>query len=110
MLELFHANKSTCSQKVRICLAEKGLDYVDNQINLQLGEQLTPEFLAHTGRIEDAKQASQVLYDRAPNFTRAFLRENLPATDPHLLDVYTEGLMKAGVPVIPAAFATARSF
>ena len=46
MLELFHANKSTCSQKVRICLAEKGLDYTNHQLNLATGEHLTPEFLA----------------------------------------------------------------
>jgi hypothetical protein len=26
MLELYHARISTCSRKVRLCLAEKGLD------------------------------------------------------------------------------------
>ena len=38
------------------------------------------------------------MFERKPDFTCASLRENLPANDPHLLDVYTEGLMKAGVP------------
>lgn len=45
MLELYHAPMSTCSQKVRICLAEKGLDWVDRRINLAKNEHLTPEYL-----------------------------------------------------------------
>lgn len=46
MIELFHNHASTCSQKVRICLAEKGLDYVDRHINLAAFEHLTPAYLA----------------------------------------------------------------
>ncbi len=46
MIELYHALISTCSQKVRICLAEKGLDWVDRRINLGKSEHLTPEYLA----------------------------------------------------------------
>jgi glutathione S-transferase len=46
MIELFHADASTCSQKVRICLAEKNLDYVDRQISLAKFEHLAPEYLA----------------------------------------------------------------
>ena len=54
--------------------------------------------LAHAGRVDDAKQALLDLFDRAPNFTCAFLKENFPATDPHLIEVYVDGLRKAGVP------------
>jgi glutathione S-transferase len=46
MLELHHAPMSTCSQKVRICLAEKGLDWIDHRVNLAKNENLTPEYLA----------------------------------------------------------------
>lgn len=46
MLTLYHANHSTCSQKVRLCLAEKGLDYESRLINLGTNEHLTPEYLA----------------------------------------------------------------
>ena len=46
MIELFHNHVSTCSQKVRICLAEKGLDFVSRHINLSAFEHLTPEYLA----------------------------------------------------------------
>lgn len=49
-LELFHAHNSTCSQKVRICLAEKGAvegrDWISRPVNLAARENLTPEFLA----------------------------------------------------------------
>jgi len=46
MLKLYNAAHSTCSQKVRICLAEKGLAFED--IKLDLGknkDQLKPEYL-----------------------------------------------------------------
>jgi glutathione S-transferase len=46
MLELYHAPHSTCSQKVRICLAEKGVEWVDRRLNLATREHLTPEYLA----------------------------------------------------------------
>jgi glutathione S-transferase len=46
MIELFHSHVSTCSQKVRICLAEKGLAYESRHINLGAFEHLTPEYLA----------------------------------------------------------------
>lgn len=46
MIELFHSHVSTCSQKVRICLAEKGLGFESRHINLGAFEHLTPEYLA----------------------------------------------------------------
>lgn len=46
MLTLYHANHSTCSQKVRLCLAEKGLAFESKLINLGTNEHLTPEYLA----------------------------------------------------------------
>ena len=45
-LELFHNDASTCSQKVRICLAEKDVEWVNRHVDLGSGENLTPEFLA----------------------------------------------------------------
>jgi glutathione S-transferase len=45
-IELYHHDKSTCSQKVRICLAEKALEWVDRQVDLSGGENLTPAYLA----------------------------------------------------------------
>tara|TARA_R110002096_G_scaffold12990_3_gene46199 strand:- start:12214 stop:13011 length:798 start_codon:yes stop_codon:yes gene_type:complete len=45
MLKLYHANHSTCSQKVRLCLAEKGLDFESQIVNLATNEHLSHEYL-----------------------------------------------------------------
>lgn len=45
-LELYHHDASTCSQKVRICLAEKGVEWVGRHVDLTHGENLGAEFLA----------------------------------------------------------------
>lgn len=45
-LELYNAGVSTCSQRVRFVLAQKGLAYTDKRIRLEKGEHLTREYLA----------------------------------------------------------------
>lgn len=45
MLELYNAAVSTCSQRVRQALHEKGLQYVDHRLALNKGEHLTAEYL-----------------------------------------------------------------
>ena len=45
MLKLYHANHSTCSQKVRLCLAEKGLEWEGQLINLATNEHLSDYYL-----------------------------------------------------------------
>jgi glutathione S-transferase len=47
MLELFHSIASTCSQKVRLCLAEKNVrEWASHPVDLASDEHLRPEFLA----------------------------------------------------------------
>jgi glutathione S-transferase len=46
VLRLYHAWASTCSQKVRLALAEKDLAYDGVVLNLRRFEQLAPEFLS----------------------------------------------------------------
>jgi glutathione S-transferase len=45
-LVLYHSDKSTCSQKVRICLAEKGVEWESRPVDLMNSENLTPDYLA----------------------------------------------------------------
>ncbi|MEO3386693.1 glutathione S-transferase family protein [Mesorhizobium sp. CAU 1741] len=45
MLVLYHAPISTCSQKVRLVLAEKQLDWEGKSINFGKAEHLTPDYL-----------------------------------------------------------------
>lgn len=44
-MKLYHNALSTCSQKVRLALAEKGLEYESQLVNLQNGEQFGPGYL-----------------------------------------------------------------
>lgn len=43
-MKLFHNGLSTCSQKVRLALAEKQLTFASEILNLQKGDQFTPEY------------------------------------------------------------------
>lgn len=45
MMTLYHYPISTCSQKVRLVLDQKGLDYETKEINLGAGEQHDPEYV-----------------------------------------------------------------
>lgn len=45
LLTLYNHNLSVCVQKVRLALAEKGLDWVRVDLDLMRGEQLAPEYL-----------------------------------------------------------------
>lgn len=45
MLKLYHAHHSTCSQKVRIALAEKGVPFESELMDLANNEHLEPEYL-----------------------------------------------------------------
>ncbi len=45
MLELYHYAFSTCSQKVRLVLAEKGLDFVSHEVDLMTGGQHDSEYV-----------------------------------------------------------------
>ena len=62
MIELYHNHISTCSQKVRLVLAEKGLDFESHIVDLIGGAQHDPEYvklnpnhvvptLVHDGRV-----------------------------------------------------------
>src|SRR5215475_3017091 len=44
MLELYHSINSVCAQKVRIALAEKGLEYTDHLMLLG-GDQFDPAYM-----------------------------------------------------------------
>jgi glutathione S-transferase len=46
MLELHHNDMSVCAAKVRLALAEKGLEYTGHHLNLRAGDQRRPEYLA----------------------------------------------------------------
>jgi glutathione S-transferase len=46
MVTLYHAGASVCSQKARLALAEKGIDYDSRNLDMTKGAHQTPEYLA----------------------------------------------------------------
>src|ERR671931_2616341 len=47
MLELYHSINSVCAQKVRVVLAEKGLEYQEHLMSLR-GDQFDPDYMKLT--------------------------------------------------------------
>jgi glutathione S-transferase len=46
VIQLHHNGLSTCSQKVRLVLAEKGLEWQSRHLDLWQGDQQRPPYLA----------------------------------------------------------------
>jgi glutathione S-transferase len=87
MLELYHNINSVCAQKVRVALAEKGLEYREHLIDLR-GGQFDPAYmklnpnavvptLVHDGR--PVIESSVILY----YLDEAFPQPSLMPRDPH---------------------------
>ena len=45
-VHLFHFHMSNCSQRVRLALDLKGVDWVSHHLDLSVGEHMTPDYLA----------------------------------------------------------------
>ena len=88
MLELYNNVNSVCAQKVRVALAEKGLEYREHLVNIGRGEQFDPAYmklnpnavvptLVHDGR--PVIESSVILY----YLDEAFPAPPLMPRDPH---------------------------
>ena len=44
-ITLYHNDMSVCAQKVRLTLAEKGIEYESRHLNLRAGDQKNPDYL-----------------------------------------------------------------
>jgi glutathione S-transferase len=78
MLVLYNAPRSTCSQKVRMALHEKGLSWDDRLVDLLNFEQLTPEYLS----INPHGVIPTLLYDGAPVIDSSVIIEFLDQVFP----------------------------
>jgi glutathione S-transferase len=87
MLELYHSVNSVCAQKVRVALAEKGLEYTNHLMTLR-GDQFDPQYmklnpnavvptLVHDGR--PVIESSVILY----YLDEAFPEPPLMPREPH---------------------------
>lgn len=78
MLELYHAGLTTCSKKVRLCLAEKGLDYRSHYLDLRKFEHHQPEYLA----INPNGIVPALVHDGEPVLESMLINEYLDAVFP----------------------------
>ena len=73
MLDLYHNDMSTCSQKVRLALAEKSIEWTGHELHLRHGDQLKPDYLKiHPGGVVPA-----VVHDGAPIIESTVVNEYL---------------------------------
>lgn len=88
MLELYHNTISTCSQKVRLCLAEKGLSYVNCHIEFRGNGHLSPEYL----KINPNGVLPSLVHDGRPVIDSSVIME-------YLDDVFPETSLTPADPV-----------
>jgi glutathione S-transferase len=76
---LYNAPQSTCSQKVRICLWEKGLGFSEEKLDLFKGDQLTEEYkkLNPNGVVPTLVHDDEVIIDSSVIIE--YLDEQFPA-------------------------------
>lgn len=55
MLELCHDNMSVCARKVRLVLAEKGIEAVEHHLDPRAGDQPQPDYLELMAREGEAR-------------------------------------------------------
>jgi glutathione S-transferase len=79
MLELYHFRNSVCAQKVRMTLAEKGLDWRSREVNLFASEQYDPDYL----RLNPKGYVPTLIHDgraiRESTLICEYLDESFPA-------------------------------
>ncbi len=77
-LELYNFPASTCSLKVRICLAEKDLDWVDHKLSPGGSDHLTPEYL----KMNPNGVVPTLIHDGAPIIDSSVIIEYLDEVFP----------------------------
>ncbi len=95
MLILYHGWRSSASRRVRLCLAEKGLDYESRLVDMIRGDQHSPEYLAMNPNgvvpclvLEDGR----VLYESS--VIAEYLEERHPTPSIRPADPYDRATMR----------------
>jgi glutathione S-transferase len=111
MIELYHNGMSTCSQKVRVTLAEKGLEFTSHHFNLRAGDQHQPDYIAinPNGVVPTIIHDGKVVYESAvidEYLDDVFPDPPLRSTDPYerarmrlMVKQFDEGLHAASATI-----------
>jgi glutathione S-transferase len=97
MLALYHNALSTCSQKVRLVLAEKGLDYESREVDLIGGAQHDPEYVKLNPKhvVPTLVHDDRVLLESS--LIIQYLDDAFPATPMRPADAYGRYLVDAWI-------------
>jgi glutathione S-transferase len=97
VLELYHYGDSVCSLKVRLCLAEKGLEWTGRFVDLLRFEQLRPEYL----RLNPNGVVPTLVHDGRAVIESTIINEYLDEVFPDVslrpADAYERARMRAWV-------------
>lgn len=94
MLILYHGWRSSASRRVRLCLAEKSLDYESRIVDMVKGEQHSPEYLAinPNGVVPALLHDDRVLYESS--VIAEYLDETFPAAPIMPRDPYQRAVVR----------------
>jgi len=87
MLELYNFSQSTCSLKVRICLAEKGLEWTDRRLVSKNHDHLSDWYL----KLNPNGVVPTLIHDGRPVFESSVIME-------YLEDLYPEAALRPAAP------------
>ncbi|MEE8334478.1 MAG: glutathione S-transferase family protein [Alphaproteobacteria bacterium] len=94
MLTLYHGVTSTCSKRVRICLAEKELAWNSIHIDLSKFEHLNPDYfkINPNGVVPALDHDGRILFES--NFINEYLDDCFPETPLRPADLYERARMR----------------
>lgn len=94
MLELYHHNTSVCAVKVRLVLAEKGIEWTGHYIDIIAGDQFTPEFARLNPKCEVPVLVADGRPIRESTLINEYLEDAYPATPLRPDDAYERAGMR----------------
>ena len=94
MLELYHTDMSTCAQKVRLALAEKGLEWTGHHLDLRAGDQQKPDYVALNPRAVVPTLIDQGRAIRESNVILEYLEDAYPDPPLRPADPYGKAQMR----------------
>ena len=97
MLKLYHYWSSVCSQKVRLCLAEKGLEFASQHINLFDFDHWSPEYV----KLNPKGVVPTLVHDGRPiiesNVIIEYLEDAYPSMRLRPRDPYEQAMMRVWI-------------
>lgn len=93
-ITLYHSVESTCAQKVRFVLTEKGLDWKEIRLDLRSGEQFDPEYLKLNPKAVVPTLVNDGKVVRESSVIAEYLDDAFPEPPLRPVDPYSRSVMR----------------